>query len=485
MSIERKFGGGVAWMAAGNWIEQGINFAVFVLLARILGAESFGLLAMAAAFVLLSEFLVRESLSDFLISCEAPEPDHFNATFWLLALLGGILCLALLAIAGPISGLYGEPKVANLIRAMSPTVLMIALTAVPVAILRRELRFATLSLRAVAGVIVGGVVALTMAMNGFGVWSLAGQRLAQVLTNIVMAWAAVSWRPKVSFSAPHGREVFKFGGTVLSLRAAELAATQVPSVIIGAVHGPAVLGLFSIAWRIVEIGSFLIVTPVRMAAQPAFAALSRSGDNATRLLINITKLSGLLAFSAFAGLAVLADPVIEALFGSQWIGAAPVLSILSVFGAYLCIEKINQAFCLAAGQARATTLVAWSEVALSAMLVWLVSSWGIGAMAAALVLPFLLFWPVRFRIVGKVANVGALDLARVHVKPLLGAAVMAVAVAVVVRLLNVRAPYTEAFYGIITGAVVMFAFTAVTMRSRFHLLKSFIAKPAENDDITP
>ena len=76
MSIERKFANGVAWMAAGNWIEQVINFAVFVLLARILGAEAFGMLAMAAAFVLFCEFLVRESFSDFLISHADPDGDR-------------------------------------------------------------------------------------------------------------------------------------------------------------------------------------------------------------------------------------------------------------------------------------------------------------------------------------------------------------------------------------------------------------------------
>ncbi|MBV1904044.1 MAG: oligosaccharide flippase family protein, partial [Marinosulfonomonas sp.] len=264
-------------MAAGNWIEQAINFGVFVLLARILGAEAFGLLAMAAAFVLLSEFLVRDSLSDFLISFENPTPAHYNATFWMLVALGGLLSAGLWLGAGPIAAFYGQPQVAGLVIGLSPTVLMIALTAVPVAILRRELRFRALSLRAILGVSIGGIVATYMALNGYGVWALVGQRLTQVLINIVMAWSAVSWRPGLRTTTGHCREVFRYGGAVLGLRAAELASIQVPSVIIGATLGPVALGLFSMAWRLVEIASFLIVTPLRMAAQPAFAAMRRSG----------------------------------------------------------------------------------------------------------------------------------------------------------------------------------------------------------------
>lgn len=477
MSIERKFGGGVAWMAAGNWIEQGINFAVFVLLARILGAEIFGLLAMAAAFVLLSEFLVRESLSDFLIARATPDKAHFDATFWLLAGLGAGLFLLLQIGAGPVAALYGEPQVTSLIRALSPTVLMIALTAVPVAILRRELRFATLSLRAIAGVVIGGIVAVFMALNGYGVWSLAGQRLAQVFINVVMAWAAVSWRPQFAISVQHSKDVVRFGGAVLGLRMAELAATQVPSVIIGATHGPAVLGLFSMAWRLVEIGSFLIVTPLRMVSQPAFAALSRQGENATQLLVNISKLSGLVAFAAFGGLAVLAEPLIEWLFGAQWVGAAPALSVLSIYGAYLCIEKINQAFCLAAGQAQATTIVAWAELGLASLLVWLAAPWGLEIMAAGMVLSFLLFWPLRYFVVARLAKVGPFSLMRVHAKPLLATGGMILAVAAVILNLDSPLPRTQVLVGTVVGGAVMFALTLLTMRPRLKLLTSFFGKP--------
>ncbi len=485
MSIERKFGQGVAWMAAGNWVEQAINFAVFVLLARILGAETFGLLAMAAAFVLLSEFLVRESFSDFLISYANPDDGHYNTTFWVLAGLGSLLSILLILGAGPISTFYGQSQVQGLIVVLSPTVLMIALTAVPVAILRRELRFRTLSLRAIAGVIVGGVVAISMALNGFGVWSLAGQRLAQVLTNVVMAWAAVTWRPSLSFSAKHFREVTRFGGAVLGLRAAELASTQIPSVIIGVTLGPVTLGFFSIAWRLVEIGSFLIVTPLRMASQPAFAALHRSGNTASKLLVDISRLSGLVAFPAFAGLAVLAVPVLGLLFGPEWKSAAPILSVLSVLGAYLCIEKIHQAYCLAMGRAGATTIVAWIEVGVGAAMVWLLVPWGLNVMAAGLVGSFLLFWGIRFYIIAGVTGISVLTLVKIHILPLAGAMMMA---AVIWFLLAQMAPLSaiaSIFIGIGVGVPLIVGFTALFMADRFSLLKSFIAKAEKPDDKTP
>jgi O-antigen/teichoic acid export membrane protein len=480
MSIQRQFGNGVAWMAAGKWIEQAINFAVFVLLARIVGAQAYGLLTMAAVFLLLGEALVRDSFSDFLFAFAKPEQQHYNAAFWMLAGLGGTMAVVLILAARPIAAFYGEAAVAGLIWALSPNVVMIALTAVPVAILRRELRFRTLALRAIAGLLSGGIVAVILALNGYGVWSLAAKRLVQVVVNVIMAWAVVSWRPSLALTRRHCRDVFAFGGTVLGLRAAELAATQVPSVIIGATLGPETLGFFSIAWRLVDIGAFLIVAPLRMAAQPAFATVTRSGAVASGLLMDISRLSGLVAFAAFAGLSVLAAPVVVVLFGPQWLDAAPIVSVLSVLGAYFCIEKIHQAYCLAAGRATATTLVSWLEVVTGALLVWLLKPWGIQAMAGGLVAAFVGLWVVRFYIVASIAQIRVSALAGLHILPLAGALSMAGVVWLILHQWPDWGALAQVAVGVSAGIAYFIAFTAITMPNRLRLLRTFIVKSSES-----
>ena len=105
MTVGAKFIRGVAWMAAGGWTEQAIKFAVFAVLANILGPELYGLMAMAAVFSVSAEQLVRESVSEYLIAAHDPGPEDYNATFWLTAALGLALALLLWALAAPIAGL--------------------------------------------------------------------------------------------------------------------------------------------------------------------------------------------------------------------------------------------------------------------------------------------------------------------------------------------------------------------------------------------
>lgn len=469
MSIARQFSAGVAWMAAGNWAEQAINFAIFVVLARLLGADAFGLLAMAAAFVVFSEFLVRESLSEVLIAAEAPPPSLFDATFWALLVLGAGLC-ALLFLAAPfIAGFYDQPQVAPLIRVLSLSVALIALTAVPVACLRREMRFRVLSLRAVAGVAAGGVVGIGMAFAGYGVWSLAGQRLVQVAVNVIMAWGAVTWRPGLRARGGDFRQVLGFGSQVLGLRAAELAATQVPMVVIGAVLGAGPLGLYAVAWRLVELSSFLIVTPLRMASQPAFAAMTRSGGVAADLLLTIARISGLVAFPLFFGMAALASPLVAVVFGAEWQGAAPPLAVLSLVGLYFCIEKVNQSFCLAAGRAGALTGIAWAEVATGAVAIWVASPHGLVAVAAAFAATYAVWWWLRLRLVAGIGGISLRRLVGCHLVPLAAAALMA-AVLLAQSLWLQQTPLGELLAGAATGVALFTALTFAAMRDRLALI---------------
>ncbi len=481
MSIKRQFGSSVAWMAAGNWIEQALNFSVFILLARLLGAEAFGFLAMAAAIVILAEFLVRESLTEYLITAEQPSAGHHNAAFWSLLGLGAALTVWLIALSGLVATFYGQAQVRDLMQALSATVLLVAVGAVPVAMLRRSLKFRSLAVRAVCGVVAGGVVAVWMALHGYGVWSLVAQRLVQVSTNTVLAWLAVSWRPGLAGSRREYKDILGFGSTVLGLRAAQVARIQVPMVIIGATLGPVTLGLFSLAWRLVEIASFLVMTPIRMVSQPAFAALSRQGHKATDLLVDISRLSGLAAFPAFVGLALLSQPVLALMFGEQWLGAAPILSIIAVVGIYLSIEMVHQSFCLAAGRARAVAVIAWLEVAFGAGLIWGLAGLGVGAMSWAFVASFLALWIVRYRIVSQIGAVDVRSLLMIQLAPFIGALMMAVGVIAVRHLTSALPDLAVVVLASLTGAGIFAVFTRLFMRDRIQLLQSFAAPMGDAD----
>lgn len=477
MSVGAKFVRGVAWMAAGGWTEQAIKFAVFAVLANILGPELYGLMAMAAVFSVAAEQLVRESVSEYLIAAHDPKDEDYNATFWLTAGIGVALAVLLNLISGPVAAIYGQPEVGQMLRVLSVTVPLIAFTAVPVAILRRDFNFRALSLRAVAGEVVGGTVGIYMALTGWGVWSYVGHWVALIATNVVLAWTAVDWRPGLKTTRAHFARAGAFGAKVLGLRAAEVTAVQLPVFLIGATLGPLATGLYGIAWRLVEPLSFLISTPLRMVSQPAFAEMNRSGARAGDLLLDIARISGLAAFPFFAGLAVLAGPILGVIFGPEWLPATPVLQVMSFLGLYFCIAMVQQSFCLAAGHAGEITVLTWANVALGGALMLMVAGMGVVAITAAFVGAHYILWIFRFRIVAKLGGGPVGPLIACNAKPALAALVMAGAVHVVHRFLDqagMSAGLSLAA-SILAGVAVFAVLVLIFMHDRLRLLLSYVA----------
>ena len=482
MSIEKQFSKGVAWMAVGNWVEQAVNLAVFVALARLLGAEEFGHVAMAVTFIILAEALVRETISEVLIADEDLTAERTNAVFWLLVGGSALLAVFMFAMSWPIALFYGEAIVGPLLRALAVSVVLVALAAVPVAILRRELKFRILSLRAIAGVVAGGLVGVTLAWFGFGVWSLVFHHLTLVTVNTIMAVTAVGWRPsRPTWQAGLGAD---FGSKMLGLRLGELFTTQTPIVVIGWALGPVATGQFAMAWRLVDIAAFLISTPIRYAAQPAFAALTRAGQDAARLFTEIGRLAAMIAVPAFAGLAMTGDMVVTLAFGEGWEEAGQILRVMCLVGFYFCIERLQQSFCLSTGTVGGLARISWIEAAVGLVLtlgaaLFAGPVWGLAAVAVAMTVRSFVIWPLRFGLVARLGGPEPVRFIRQFAGPVVAALAMAAIVWAVRGALEGQLLAVQLFGAIAAGGGVFMVLAAVFFRDALGIVQRFLGEDVQ------
>jgi PST family polysaccharide transporter len=400
------------WMFAGNWTEQILNLIIFVIIARLLGAESFGLAMMAIVVAVFAEFLVRDSISDALISLEQLDRGHIDAVFWFLNIFAVFIVLAVVSLADTVSVIYDEPRVADLLRSLSPTVLLVALSGVPVAMLRRQLKFRLLAMRATAGMILGGAVGITMATMEYGAWSLVGQRLVQVSVNSIIVWIAQPWRPALLPSLRHFQEIRDFGSKMIGVRAAEFFSFQAPSLVIAGFLGPTQFGYYTLALRVVEMLSVFLIVPIRFVAQPVFAMLRSDEAGARELLRDTTLLTALITFPTFAGLAAVAPSVILQVFGPGWEPTIPVLRILCFAGFYLSLARLHQAFLLGRGRAGWSFAVQAAEALLGVVAVLAAGYHGLVAIAAAVTVRYYLIWPMNFIMINRLIGIDFVQYAR-------------------------------------------------------------------------
>src|SRR5215213_5972920 len=107
--MKRDFTIGAAWSTAGGWIEQAVTAINFLVIARLVGVEAFGVAAMAFAFLFLGEFLVRDTLTEAIVERRSLEDGRLEATFVALIAFSLVVVLALVFISQFAATAYGEP----------------------------------------------------------------------------------------------------------------------------------------------------------------------------------------------------------------------------------------------------------------------------------------------------------------------------------------------------------------------------------------
>lgn len=445
---------GVLWSAVATIGSRLLSTVVFVVLARLLDPDDFGLMALAAVFVAVIGLLVEQGVSPALVQRREVTGAHLASAFW-LALAGGVVFMGLgLLLAGPVAGSFGQSDLAPILRALTPTFVLTALAAVPQAVLQRDLAFDRLAARSLAAALVGGGAGVGAAFAGAGVWSLVTMTLVQAAVGTAVVWTATAWRPSRSFSVAHARDLLGFSGAVVASGLVNLVNRRADDLLVGWVLGPVALGLYSIAYRLL-----LVLTDVltRTITQVAFPVFSRLQGDRPRLAVawtSSTRLGAAAGVPAFVGLAVVAPEAIEVVFGDVWTPAAPAMRWLAVAGALHAVLLFDPAALLGAGrpgtELRLTALNAVANVVAFSVAV----RHGITSVAAAYALRGLLLAPVELAVVARALGTSVRAWIRAVAAPLVATAAMAAAVAAVRIPLADADPAVRLGLAVVTGAAV-------------------------------
>ena len=249
---------GTVWSAGSEWAKWGVTAIVLMVIAELVGPEGFGLVAMAGIVTALGYAFVKNQLLDSLVQLDELEPGHVTAMFWTVLGLGCSITALLLLLAAPAAALFGEPIVRSLIMAHTPAIIVAALSAVPAALLRRNMRVDRVAQAGLVQAVVGGATGVGLALAGAGVWSLVGMQVAGVFAEGLALWVCVSWRPGRT-TWRHFRDLQQFNLSVLGTYALEYLNYQGPRFLVSLALGTIAVGQFALARRFMELLGGLVL----------------------------------------------------------------------------------------------------------------------------------------------------------------------------------------------------------------------------------
>jgi O-antigen/teichoic acid export membrane protein len=353
-SLQKRVARGLLWTLIDTWGGQLLALVIFAILAHLLDAEDFGLVALAAVFVALGQLFADQGLGDAVIQRRELTRRQLDTAFWAALATGVLLTVAGILLAAPIAGLLNEPRLEQILQVLSLAFFLAALNSIQLALLRRELNFRSLALRRLVAVSVGGVVGIVLALNGAGAWALVGQQLAIAAMSVVMLWAASPWRPSLSFSAPDFRSLFAYGLNVVGSDLLGFVSRNTDNLLIGVFLGPIPLGFYAVAYKILDTSQTLLLAAARRLVFPSFARLQHDLDRVSRAYLRLARSSSALTLPGYVGLALVAHEAIVVLFGQRWSDSATAASLLFAIGPVLTVQAFSGAVWNAVGHPEVT-----------------------------------------------------------------------------------------------------------------------------------
>lgn len=341
--------GAVGWSLLAVVGRQGLQLLAAVVLARILGPESYGVVAAATVYVTLATLVLDQGLASALIQRKDLHDAAPGAVVTFNVLAGVVLGLATVVVAPWLENWFQAPGLAPILRWLGAGLLLKALAITPRALLSRALRFKNVAVADLGGALAGAVAGIGAALAGAGPMAAVAQALATDAVVLVLLWVVGGWsRPNVNTVAL--RQVLPFGLRVFGTNLIAYFARNVDNILVARFFGTAALSYYSMAYRV-------LVIPVQMIGQTVnrvmFPVLSRMADDVQRLgrtVLTVTRVVTVGVVPAMVLVACLSGPMIEILLGSGWSTTATLLTVLALAGARETVYYLTPVLVKATGQ---------------------------------------------------------------------------------------------------------------------------------------
>lgn len=345
-SGEREAGGlvaatlrGAAWVGASRIGGRLLFFASTLLLARWLDQEDFGVAAYAITLIALFASLPHLGLAPALIHYR-DDPETLDTGFW-LGLAAGGLAFAFVWVAAPLSvWVFGDDRATGVTRALGLVFPLEALRNVHATLLRKRLAFRRRFVPEMVQSTAKGLVAIGLALAGFGYWSLIWGSVAATALGVPAFWIASSWRPGLRFRAAAARRLLPFGGHVVAIDLLGAFVRNLDYLFVGRWLGAATLGVYTLAFRIPDLLIRDVCLALGQVLLPVYAKVQ--GEPETVRSAFRTSLAYVAALTApmAVGLALVAEPLVITAFSEKWREMTPVLPPICAY-AFLVSLSFN------------------------------------------------------------------------------------------------------------------------------------------------
>jgi O-antigen/teichoic acid export membrane protein len=318
------------WSILGEAASRLIAPVAFLVLARLLTPEDFGVVAAATVVISLCQAVADAGLGKALVQKRDMLEASADAAFWMSFAVSLALGLVLIAAAPAIAGFFDDARIAPVVRVLALQVPLTGLAAIPIALLQRELAFRELFWVRLLTAGLPALASIPMALTGAGYWALVvGAVTGQALQCVALSWRS-HWRPRLRLDMATARQLARFGRWTSLSAVLAWCYGWLDSLFVARYLGAHDMGLYRIGNTLVTLVFGLAFAPLLPVLYSLF---SRSGHNSNRVgmaLLANARVTMVVSLPVATLFVLLAEPIELYFFGPEWTGLAYIVAVLAV-----------------------------------------------------------------------------------------------------------------------------------------------------------
>jgi O-antigen/teichoic acid export membrane protein len=342
-----------------------LNLASTAVLARLLVPGDFGLIAMATAVSNLLALILDLGLGSATVQRSGLTHSQVSALFWINTALGLVFAAILAGLAPLVARFYGHPQLVPVMMVLALSFVFVGLSIQPNALLRRQMRFASLAGIDLVSLILGIAAAIASAARGAGYWSLVYFQVVQSATATAGSWLACGWKPDPPTRTMRVRPLLSFGVGLTGFNILAYLSRTLDNVIIGRSAGSAALGLYLKSYSMLLLPVDRIRGPVSAVVVPALSLLQADRPRFRTYFLKAITCVVAIGMPVVVFLFVFAEEAVMLVLGPRWQESVVLFQVLAPAAFVETFNTVGSWACTPFG--KSGRLVRWQIFATSVM----------------------------------------------------------------------------------------------------------------------
>ena len=340
-SLKNKTVKGVAWSGIDNVVQFGVTFAVSIVLARLLTPDDYGLIGIITIFTAVCTALVNGGFTTALIRKKDVTDEDYNTSFFVNLGISIALYVVVFLGAPVIADFFHREELIWLTRVSSIGLIAGAFGLVQQTRLTKRIDFKTQTKVTLIASVLSGIIGISMALMGFGVWSLVAQGLSvQTFRTFLLSYYN-KWIPRLQFSSHSFHELFGFGWKMMISSLLDTIWKELYQVVVGRFYSHSTLGQYTRAKQFSTLFSSNLTIVIQRVTYPVLSNIQDDEKRMVAAYRRIIKVTMFITAVSMFFLGAVSEPLLYCLIGPKWHEAATYLPFICVSGSLYPLHAIN------------------------------------------------------------------------------------------------------------------------------------------------